>query len=110
MRYESSLTSVSWIPSAGVPGLSRDVFNQGVTHYDAPPPTGVRDIDDLDELRRDDRFRFANHLRAWIEVVDGRIVAYGQGGEGVMGNTTVRLGRRMAMTFTGVAFDDIRRA
>jgi hypothetical protein len=39
----------------------------GFTHYDDPPPDVVGDID---ELRAADRFRFANVLRAWIEVDD----------------------------------------
>jgi hypothetical protein len=58
MRYESSVTSVSWIPSEAVdrPAI-RAPFDWGVLHYDEPPPSR---IDDLEALRRADRFRFAN--------------------------------------------------
>ena len=70
MRFESSITSLSWIPSEAVTGLNKAIFGTGFTHYDDPPPDC---IDDLEALRTSDRFRFANHLRAWIEVEDGRI-------------------------------------
>src|SRR5262249_24216766 len=47
----------------------------------------------LDALREADRFRFANVLRAWIEVGDdGQIIGCGYGGGGLIGNTMVRLG------------------
>ena len=38
MRIESSVTSVSWIPSEAVPGVTRIPFEAGVMHYDDPPP------------------------------------------------------------------------
>src|SRR5579859_726828 len=63
MRYESSITSVSWIPSEAVVGGTRVAFDAGFTHYDQPPP---EIIEDLAALRDADRFRFANELRAWI--------------------------------------------
>ena len=59
------MTSLSWIPSEAIEGAQRLAFDSGITHYDAPPPS--EDID-LEELRVADRFRFANELRAWIEV------------------------------------------
>jgi hypothetical protein len=65
MRYESSVTSLSWIPSEAVEGGTRLAFDAGFTHYDDPPPD---QLDDLEALRDADRFRFANVLRAWIEV------------------------------------------
>ena len=67
MRYESSVTSLSWIPSEAVTGASRTAFDSGFTHYDDPPPA---ELGDIEELRAGDRFRFANVLRAWIEVDD----------------------------------------
>jgi hypothetical protein len=76
MRIESSVLSVSWIPSEAVTGLPKQVFEVGVTHYDEPPPDHVTP-GDLDELRAAARFRFANDLQAWIEVQDGRIVDCG---------------------------------
>jgi hypothetical protein len=76
MRIESSVTSVSWIPSEAITGLAKRPFEAGITHYDDPPPDVV---DDLEALRVADRFRFANELRAWIDVEDGKVVDYGQG-------------------------------
>jgi hypothetical protein len=64
-RYESSVIAVSWIPSEAIEGLSKVPFELGVTHYDQTPPDH---LDDLEELRRTDRFREANELRAFIEV------------------------------------------
>ena len=104
MRYESSVTSLSWIPSEAVAGMTKLPFEMGMAHYDAPPPDV---LDELEALRQADAFRFANELRAWVEVEDGLIVRYGQAGQGHIGSTTVRLGRR-AMVFPAVAFPDIR--
>lgn len=88
MRIESSVTSISWIPSESIEGIPRLPFEM-VGHYDAPPP---ETIDDLDELRRGDRFRFANELKAWVEVEDGKIVDHGQSGGGHIGVTVVKMG------------------
>jgi hypothetical protein len=101
-RIESSVTSVSWIPSEAVAGLPRMVFDSGVTHYDAPLPDV---IEDLDALREADRYRFANRLAAWIEVDGDRIVASGYCGGGSIGSTTVRLGPKR-FTFAAVLFPD----
>jgi hypothetical protein len=107
MRYESSVTSLSWIPSEAVTGVSRAAFDSGFTHYDDPPPA---ELDDIEELRAADRFRFANLLRAWIEVDDdGRITGGGYSGGGLMGATTLRLAG-VSHTFQAVALPDIRRA
>jgi hypothetical protein len=103
MRYSSTVTSVSWIPSEAVKGISKPIFDMGVTHYDDPPPDHLVDLDDW---RAQDRFRFANRLSAWVEVDDGHIVAAGYGAGGVMGSTTVRLG--VAATFAAVGLDDIQ--
>src|SRR6516165_8372848 len=89
MRYESTVTSLSWIPSEAVTGASRTAFDSGFTHYDDPPPAEFGSIEDL---RATDRFRFANVLRAWIDVdASGRITAGGYDGGGLMGVTTLRL-------------------
>ena len=79
MRIERTITSVSWIPSEAVAGLAKMPFSGGIAHYDAPPPDAlaVSGPDSLAELRQADRFRFANELRAYVEVVDGRIVDAG---------------------------------
>ncbi|MDQ1395297.1 MAG: hypothetical protein QOG64_556 [Acidimicrobiaceae bacterium] len=106
VRYESSVTSVSWIPSEAIDALSQKIpFDVGFGHYDSPPPDVV---DDLEALRDNDRFRFANRLAAFIEVEDGRIVDSGFTGGGLIGSTTLRLGRR-SMTFQAVPYPDIQR-
>jgi hypothetical protein len=104
MRHESSITSLSWIPSEAIEGSQRLAFDSGFTHYDEPPPEV---IDDVEALRAADRFRFANVLRAWIDVdKQGRIVDFGRDGGGLMGTTTVRLGP-VARTFEAVGLPDI---
>jgi hypothetical protein len=104
MRFESSVTSLSWIPSEAIKGLTRLPFDAGVTHYDVPPPD---QLGDLDGLARADRYRFANELRAYVEVEDGRIVDAGYLAGGHIGSTTVRLGRK-AMVFQAVMFPDLQ--
>ena len=106
MRYESSVTSLSWIPSEAVTGATRTAFDSGFTHYDDPPPA---EFDTIEELRATDRFRFANVLRAWIDVDEsGRITGGGYGGGGLMGVTTLRLAG-LSHTFQAVALPDIQR-
>ena len=102
MRIESRVTSISWIPSEAVEGLTRLPFDMGMAHYDEPPPGS---FESLEELRQEDRFRFANHLRAWIEVQDGRITDFGHEGGGMIGATTMSVGARQ-MTIAAVAFPD----
>ncbi len=106
MRVSSSVTSVSWIPSESVTGsVYRVPFELGFCHYDDPPPDQVADPY---ELIVDDRVRFVNHLRAWVEVDDGRVVDHGHEGRGGIGSTTMRLGGR-GMTFAAVPLPDRRR-
>ncbi len=85
-------------------GLTSLPFEAGVAHYDTPPP-GV--LTDLEALRVGDGFRFANQLRAWIEVEDGKVVDCGHAGGGMIGSTTVKMGPR-AVVFQAVAFPDIQ--
>jgi hypothetical protein len=106
MRTEAAVTSISWIPSEAIAGATKLPFQSGIAHYDAPPPDV---IEDLEELRQADRFRFANHLEAWIEVKGGRIVDYGQSGHGLIGSTTLRLGNRRAV-FEAVPLPDLQPA
>lgn len=103
-RFESSVTSISWIPSEAIGGPSKIPFELGVTHYDQPPPDR---IDSLEELRTTDRFREANELRAFVEVEDGRIVNAGHLGKGHIGATTVRVGPA-ALRFPAVHLPDIQ--
>jgi Cyclic nucleotide-binding domain len=89
MRIESSVTSITWIPSEAIQGMPKLPFELGLTHYDDPPP---HVIEDLNALRDSDSFREANELGAWIEVRGGRIVDYGYRGRGMIGVTRVKLG------------------
>jgi hypothetical protein len=94
MRIESSVTAVSWIPMEAVEGMAEMPFNVGVAHYDPPPPEV---LDDVEGLIAADKAREANELRAYIEVVDGKIVDYGHSGRGHIGFTTINLGLRDAV-------------
>ena len=104
MRIESSVTSLSWIPSEAVTGANKGAFEIGFTHYDDPPPDV---IEDLDALRDTDRFRFANRLTGWVEVENGRITDAGYEGGGVMGSTTISLGGK-GVTFAAVELPHLR--
>ncbi len=107
-RHTARATSISWIPSEAVEGMSRLPFERGVAHYDQVPPDHLDGPDHLAELREADRFRFANVLSPWIEVDDdGRIVGWGQEGGGMIGSTTIGVGRRSA-TFAAIAYPDLR--
>lgn len=103
VRIEASVTSLSWIPSEAIQGMGRLPFEM-VAHYDEPLPDR---IEDLGALLAADRFRFANELRAWIEVDGGRITAHGYSGRGHIGSTTLRLGGKAAR-FAAVAFPDLQ--
>ncbi|MET1002769.1 MAG: cyclic nucleotide-binding domain-containing protein [Acidimicrobiia bacterium] len=106
MRIERSVMSVSWIPSEAVTGMTKAAFGVGVTHYDNPPPDV---IEDLEALRTNDGFRFANVLRAWADVEGGRIVGagYADASNGRMGTTTVRFATK-GITFQPIGFPEIR--
>lgn len=105
MRFESSVTSVSWIPSESVSGPIKAGFAVGMTRYDDPPPDV---IEDLKELHAAGKFRFANHLAAWIEVADGRVVDAGYSGRGYISFTRVGWGPRREVTFQPAEFPEIR--
>ena len=108
MRFEGSVTAISWIPSEAIEGMPKLPFELGVGHYDQPPPDRIGGSAVLEQLRDLDRFREANLLHAWIEVEDGAIVDAGYWGGGLVGSTTFRLGRK-AIVVPGVAFDVLRR-
>ena len=105
MRFESSVTSVSWIPSGLVSGLIKAGFAVGMAHYDDPPPDV---IEDLTGLHTAERFRFANHLAAWIEVADGRVVNAGYSGRGYISRTRIGWGPQREVTFQPAEFPAIR--
>src|SRR5262245_43571818 len=91
MRIESSVTSLTWIPSDAISGLTKVPFELGVAHYDDPPPDR---LEDLDALRERDAFREANELKAYVEVEDGKVVGAGHLGRGLIGVTRIKLGRK----------------
>ena len=92
MRIESSVTSVTWIPSEAISGMPKLPFEWGVAHYDEPPHDRLLD---LDAMQENDLFREANELAAWIEVDDdGSISDCGYSGRGRIGVTRLKLGRR----------------
>ena len=103
MRIESSVTSLSWIPSEAVGGLTKMPFETGVAHYDPPPPDVIEDID---ALQRDGRFRFANRLSGWIEVKDGVIVDHGESGGGLICSTLLQVGKKQ-VAFEAIALPDL---
>ena len=106
VRHHRSITSLSWIPSEAIEGSTRLAFDAGVAHYDDPPPEV---IDDLQALCAEDRFRFANALRAWVETDgSGKIKDCGYEGGGLMGSTSVKLGP-LTRTFEAIGLPDIVR-
>jgi hypothetical protein len=106
MRIESSVTAISWIPSEAIEGMPKIPFELGIGHYDEPPPTHLG-MGELERLRDSDRFREANELKAWIEVEDGKIVAFGNEGRGLVGSTTFRFGPKN-LIFEGVPFETLQ--
>ncbi len=104
-HISSAITAVSWIPSEAITGVFKLGMVLGLSHYDPPPPD---QLDDLETLRAADRFRFANDLRAGIDVDDnGTITNAHYLGGGLMGATTVTLGG-ISKTIPGIAFPDIQ--
>ena len=74
MRIESSITSITWIPSEAIEGMTKLPFEMGIAHYDDPPPDRLVD---LEAMHEHDLFREANELKAWIENEDGQITGHG---------------------------------
>jgi len=92
MRIESSVTSVTWIPSEAIKGMPKLPFEWGVAHYDEPPHDRLLD---LDAMQENDLFREANELKAWIDTDDdGSIAEFGYSGRGRIGVTRIKLGKR----------------
>lgn len=103
-RVETSFTSVSWIPAEAMTGLMRLPMDVGLGHYDLPPPDH---LDDVDALIAEGRCRFANRLTAWADISDGRIVAAGSGGGGMVAKTEVDL-RALSIRVAAIPFPEIR--
>jgi Cyclic nucleotide-binding domain len=106
LRIESSVTSISWIPSEAIEGMPKLPFEIGIGHYDPPPPDSLS-AGDLAGLRDEDRYREANELKAWIDVEGGKIVGHGYDGGGYVGSTTFRFGVKDVVV-PGVAFEVLR--
>jgi hypothetical protein len=82
MRIDASATAITWLPLAALEGIPVIPLELAVAHYDEPPP---EEVPDLDELRRQDAFREANELNAWLEVDGDKVVDYGQTGRSLIG-------------------------
>jgi hypothetical protein len=111
MRYESSVISLSWIPSEAVTGSLKVAFDGGLAHYDDPPPGELAGPAALAELHAASRFRFANQLSAWIETDDaGRITGAGYAADstGQLCETFVDVGP-VHRSFQAIALPDIRK-
>src|SRR3954452_24733362 len=104
MRYESSVTAVTWIPSEAISGMPKLPFEAGIAHYDDPPPDR---LDDLEEWHKRQLFREANGLRAWIDVEDGRITGHGQDGRALIGVTRIKMAGR-EIPFQAVQYELLR--
>jgi len=104
MRLERSVLSLTWIPSEAIKGALRLPFDLGVAHYDDPPPDVVTDPG---ALLAADLVRFANELRAWVEVEDGRIVDHAYSGRGHINVSTLHLAGR-TVSFAAIAMPDLQ--
>jgi hypothetical protein len=108
MRFESSVTSVSWIPSDSVSGLYQAGFAVGASRSDDPPPDTIKDLAELDALHAGERFRFANRLAAWIEVENGHVVDAGYSGRGYISRTRFGWGPHREVAFAPAGFPELR--
>jgi Cyclic nucleotide-binding domain len=107
-RFESSVTSLSWIPLEAVEGIQKLSFRMGLGHHDPPPPDRLVSIG---SLLAKDRIRFANVLKAWIEVEDGRIAACGfdEDSTGHVGKTRIAVAPNgVSLVFAAIPFPVLR--
>jgi hypothetical protein len=101
-------TSISWIPSESVSGWLKGGFDLRLSHYDRPPADTISDVAQLEEMRRDDRFRFANVISGWADFSTPEPSAGWADESGLlMGSTTVRLAVGSA-TFLGYSLPVLR--
>ncbi len=110
MRIERSINTVSWIPSDLLEGMGKVATRMKMARHDPPPPDpmGTDVAAAIEDLRVNDRFRFANQLRAYIDVDSaGKIVDFGYCGGGLIGATTVGLGIG-SITVPAVKLNDLR--
>jgi hypothetical protein len=104
MRFDASATAITWLPFEALDRMPFVPLELAVAHYDEPPPTVVPD---LDALRRQDAFREANELEAWIEVSGDKIVDYGRAGRSLVCDPTLELDQRQ-VSFPAVEFPVIQ--
>ena len=71
MRLTAAVASISWIPSESIWSALRRGIQIGLAHWDEPPPDRVRVPQEVYELCKHDRFRFANVLSVWAEAENG---------------------------------------
>lgn len=110
MRIERCITTVSWIPPDMLEGMGKAATLLKMAHHDPTPPRSLGGDCSrvLGELCAADRFRFANVLRAFIDVDDdGNITGFGHSGGGVLGATTIALGLG-SITVPAVGLSDLR--
>ena len=109
MRMQATVASVSWIPSDSLNGALKAGMDLRLSHWDAPPPDRISGAEEIHDLCRDDKFRFANLLSVWADVEDGQITAAGHDERGglVMGATTVRVGK-VGATFRAASLPVLR--
>jgi hypothetical protein len=91
-------------------GMGKMATKMKMAHHDPPPPSrlGPDRVGTLEQLRNDDRFRFANDLSVFVEVDEhGSIVDAGYTGGGMIGATTVGLGVG-SITIPAVQLEDRR--
>src|ERR1700752_1824260 len=92
MRVESSITSITWIPSEAIKGMPKLPFEWGVAHYDEPPHDRLLDLDAMEE---NDLFRGANERKPWVGFpAAGTTAECSYAGGGRIGVTRRKLGRR----------------
>ena len=104
MRFDATATAITWLPFAALDRIPAVPLELAVAHYDEPPPSV---LPDLDALRREDAFREANELRAWIEVAGDEIIDYGQGGRSLLSEPSLELEDRQ-ISFAAVEFPVIQ--
>ncbi len=109
VRFEATATTVSWIPSESLSGPLKLGMDLKIAHFDDPPPDLLAQPGEVRGLAQQDRFRFANVLTGWIDVLDGQVIDFGYGAEAglAMGSTTVRLGR-LGATFRAASLPVLR--
>lgn len=109
MRVEKTVMSVSWIPSDSLKGALKTGMDLRLSHWDQPLPDRIDGAEEVQDLCRHDKFRFANLLSVWADIEDGRVVDAGHHESSglVMGATTIRVGR-VGATFRAASLPTLR--